>query len=277
MLKQKRNPKLVESNSYLDLLKKTLTRYGMDSEYKKLWGPKRICLSPLQSVLASLGLEIVQKTVLDLKQRKVGLDWPATAETMIGLDRLDNIQNCIYEVVRNKIPGDLIETGTWRGGATIFMRACLKELSVTDRTVWVADSFEGLPKPNIKLYIQDKLDIHWRYEFLAVSLKEVKKNFIKYNLLDKQVKFLKGWFKDTLPTAPIKKLAIMRLDGDMYESTIQALEYLYPKLSVGGYVIIDDYGLGGCRAAVDDFRNKMGIKDRLNVIDWSGRYWKRTK
>ena len=131
------------------------------------------------------------------------------------------------------VPGDLIETGVWRGGATILMRAILKARGVTDRVVWVADSFAGLPAPNAARYPLDAgINLH-RFPQLAVTLERVQDNFRRYGLLDDQVRFLKGWFRDTLPAAPIERLAVLRLDGDLYESTIQALESLYDKLSAG--------------------------------------------
>src|SRR5262249_28776794 len=148
----------------------------------------------------------------------------------------------ITDVIQRKVPGDLIECGAWRGGATIFMRAVLQVYGVNDRNVWVADSFEGLPKPDEKNFPDDKGIDLWAYKDLAVSVDQVKANFQRYGLLDDHVKFLVGWFKDTLPKAPIDKLAILRVDGDLYESTWEALAALYPKLSVGGYTIVDDYG-----------------------------------
>jgi O-methyltransferase len=194
---------------------------------------------------------------------------------MIGLRRLDNLQECIVDV-RHEVPGDLIETGVWRGGATIFMRATLQAYGDTQRRVWVADSFQGLPKPDATAYPQDAgIRLH-AVELLSVSLEQVQDNFRRYGLLDDQVEFLPGWFRDTLPSAPIEHLAIMRLDGDMYESTMVALEALYPKLSPGGYVIIDDYRVSNCRQAVDDFRREHSITEPLNQIDWTGTYWQRS-
>jgi hypothetical protein len=215
---------------------------------------------------------------LDVRERVEGLKWPADAETMIGLRRLENIQACVTDVLKSGVPGDLIETGVWRGGATIFMRAVLAAYGDRGRVVWVADSFEGLPKPNVSRAPADKGDIHWAYgKDLAISMEEVQENFIRYSLLDRQVRFLKGWFRDSLPSAPIDRLAVMRLDGDMYESTMDALTALYPRLSVGGYVIIDDYGcLEPCKAAVDEFRERHSISDEILTIDSSGVYWKRS-
>jgi hypothetical protein len=105
---------------------------------------------------------------------------------------MDNIQYCLEDIIKNDVPGDTIETGVWRGGACIFMRAILKAYNDTSRKVWVADSFEGLPRPNIKKYPQDKgLDLSVCKE-LAISLDQVKDNFNAYGLLDDQVSFLKG-------------------------------------------------------------------------------------
>jgi hypothetical protein len=216
-----------------------------------------------------------QQTPFDPRRRAVGGDWPMLAHSMIGIKRLDNIQFCLEDVLRRGVPGDVIETGVWRGGATILMRGILKAHGVSDRRVWVADSFEGLPPPNRAKYPQDHLPFHeWRQ--LAVPLEEVKSNFQKYGLLDSQVMFLKGWFKDTLPSAPIERLAVVRLDGDMYESTMDALMNLYHKLSPGGYLIVDDYRcIEACRQAVSDFRRLQGITDEIHFIDWGGVYWRK--
>ena len=204
-----------------------------------------------------------------------GAQYHETAFSMIGMRRLDNLQFCCEEVIRNRVPGDFIETGVWRGGAVIFMRAILKAYGIEDRTVWVADSFCGLPPPNSAKYPADRGDHHHTIDELRVSLEDVQSNFSAFGLLDSQVMFLKGWFSETLPVAPIARLAVLRLDGDMYESTIDALTQLYPKLSGAGYVIIDDYAIPGCRKAVDDFRAQRGIKEEMKRIDWTGVYWQR--
>jgi O-methyltransferase len=211
---------------------------------------------------------------VDPQKRLNGRDWPEHAETMIGIKRMENLQYCISEVIKNNIEGDLIETGVWRGGATIFMKALLKAANDQKRVVWVADSFEGLPEPDER-YAADKNDQLHTFKDLAIPLEEVRRNFEKYGLLDENVKFLKGWFKDTLPAAPIKKLAVLRLDGDMYQSTMDALVNLYPKLSKGGFVIIDDYLLSPCKLAVQDFRRKNNITEEMTPIDPVAVFWKR--
>jgi hypothetical protein len=207
------------------------------------------------------------------------------AVTMLPMARLDNLQFCVEDVIQKGVPGDLIETGVWRGGATIFMRAILKAYEITDRTVWTADSFEGLPKPDAEACPVEAKAHSWGvmtkvYKHFAADLEDVKKNFQAYGMLDGQVRFLKGWFKDTLPSAPIERLAVMRLDGDYYESTRDALANLYHRLSVGGYVIIDDYAEDTwtyCRKAVDEFRTKHKIDEPLIPVDSKCYYWRRSK
>lgn len=274
----------MKESLYTELLKYTLTDYHrMDqTEYRPLSSVKPSMktklLSKLDKILNLKGFAICKKVKSTQEKRMVGEDWPVHADTMIGIKRLENIEYCFRQVIKEKVPGDLIETGVWRGGSTIFMRALLKDSNITDRTVWVADSFEGLPKPDENKYAADKRDKHYKYKELAIPLEEVKNNFKKYGLLDDNVKFLKGWFKDTLPVAPIDKIAILRLDGDMYESTMDGLENLYPKLSIGGYIIIDDWGaVKGCKQAVNDYRMKNHITEEIKEIDWTGVYWKKEK
>jgi len=209
-------------------------------------------------------------------EREFGLDWPEHAETMVGLRRLDNVQACVVDVLNRGVPGDLLEAGVWRGGTTILMRAVLAAYSDDDRKVWVADSFQGLPKPDADAFPADAGLDYTGHAQLSVGAQQVQANFARYGLLDDRVRLLPGWFKDTLPAAPIDQLAVMRLDGDLYESTLDALEALYPKLSVGGYCIIDDYGaLEACRRAVEDYRAAHGITEEIRPVDWTGAYWQR--
>jgi len=259
---------------YLSLLKNVLTRTGFTSySMPNPRGWRKALLGPLQVLFRAQGFEILKRG--NPQKREQGLDWPVDAETMVGLKRLDNLQHCVVQVLKAGVPGDLIETGVWRGGASIFMRAILKACNCADRTVWVADSFKGLPKPGPLARKGD--EIFWQYPELAVSLDLVRQNFARYQMLDDRVRFLEGWFAETLPSAPIEQLALMRLDGDMYESTKDALEALYPKLSVGGFVIVDDYGVvDGCREAIDEFRAGQSISDEIRVIDECGIYWQRT-
>jgi hypothetical protein len=212
----------------------------------------------------------------DSSKRESGLDHPINAHTMIGIKRLNNIHHCLKQIIENNIPGDCIETGVWRGGATILMRAILKAYNDNTRKVWVADSFEGLPLTNPDKYPADRgYDCLHHIPYLAVSLDNVRNNFKKYELLDDQVVFLKGLFKDSLPTAPISQLSLLRLDGDLYESTMDALINLYPKLSSGGFLIIDDYTIWPCQQAVHDYRHRMNINEPMIWIDSASIFWRK--
>lgn len=156
----------------------------------------------------------------------------------------------------------------------ILARGFLKANGITDRRVWLADSFQGIPDTGEDGHPMDKeMGLHQANEVLGVSLETVKENFARYGLLDDQVQFLPGWFEDTLPSAPIKKLAVMHLDGDLYSSTMDALTSLYPKLSPCGSMIIDDYVIPACRKAVEEFRETDGIDDPVETIDDYSVFW----
>jgi hypothetical protein len=211
----------------------------------------------------------------NVEVRGEGKDWPAQAHTMIGIKRLNSLHECVEAALRDHVPGDLLEAGVWRGGAAILMRAVLQARGITSRRVWVADSFRGFPSPNLKQYPQDNWLQH-EYPQLAIPMAQVQENFRRYGLLDDQVRFLEGWFKDTLPTAPIEQLAVLRLDGDLYESTMDVLTNLYDKLSPGGFLIVDDFGaIPACAQAVHDFRSQRKIIDPIVPIDWTGVYWRK--
>jgi O-methyltransferase len=270
---------------YLDLLKQTLTG-AIAEDNDSILGGVRTSGSPVfykraadavGRLVGRFGFEVAYKKPYDPKLRAIGRDWPARADSMIGLARMDNIQHCVETVLRDQVPGDLIETGVWRGGATIFMRGVLKAHGDTTRTVWAADSFQGLPPPDPARFPADAGDTFHEQGGLAVGVEQVKHNFERYGLLDDQVKFLVGWFKDTLPTAPIEQLAVIRLDGDLYESTWQAIEALYPKLSPGGFCIVDDYGtlVDQCQRAIHDYRDAHGITEEIIDIDGWGAYWRK--
>lgn len=258
---------------YLELMKQCLTFMLWDA---KDGSSLEMRGGPVYAL--AIGVKRLLRLVkpLDPALRAGGRDWPALAHTMVGLKRLDNVRECIEDVLRNRVPGDLIEAGVWRGGVTIFMRAVLRAHGVRDRTVWVADSFAGLPRPDPARYPQDRHYDLTGFKTLSVSADEVRANFARYGLLDGQVAFLEGWFQDTLPAAPIERLAILRLDGDLYQSTMDALSSLYPRLSPGGWVIVDDYwNSPPCHHAVNDYRRRNGIEEPIAVVDWSGAAWRR--
>jgi hypothetical protein len=245
---------LSNRDRYLDLMTKILTNMIYGDAPNDHWNT-----GPFQSNL-----------------RSEGQDWPAVAHTMVGVKRLANVRNLAQRALDEAIPGDFIETGIWRGGCCIMMRAVLAANGVRDRKVYGCDSFEGLPPPNPELYPSDEgLDLSV-YKQLAAGLDDVKENFRKYDLLDDQVVFVKGYFEKTLPSLDAGPFALLRLDGDLYESTYLALQHLYPKVSPGGFVIIDDYEvLPQCKRAVQDYREQFGITDPVYPIDWSGVWWQK--
>lgn len=181
--------------------------------------------------------------------------------TLLGLKQLDRIEAAMLETLRRKVPGDYLEAGVWNGGATVFMAAVLESMGMSRRrSVWVCDSFAGIPPSR---YVKgDPVDL-WPDRWCA-SLSTVRGNFRRFGLLGPNVRFVRGSFERTLHRAGIGRLALARLDGDSYESTMVALAALYPKLSVGGYLIIDDWHLPSCRQAVLDFRDAFGISERID-------------
>jgi len=211
----------------------------------------------------------------ELSIRATGLDWPFSGLTMVGLKRLDELQACLEAVVAGGVEGDVIETGTWRGGASILARATLDSLGADERTVWLADSFRGLPTPDTERFPQDAhLDLS-QVEFLAVPADEVRRHFSRFGL-DHGVELVEGSFDETLPELRDRRWSVVRLDGDTYEATWIALDHLYPGLSEGGYLIVDDYGLiEPCRQAVDDYRREHDIDEPVEWIDWMGIHWRR--
>jgi hypothetical protein len=216
-------------------------------------------------------------TQFDPTVRETGLDWPAQAHTMVGLARLRNLRELVQRTIDENIHGDYIETGVWRGGCCILMRGVLAANGVANRKVYVADSFSGLPPPNPDRYPADAGDTHYTFRQLAVPLDEVRANFATYGLLDSNVVFVPGLFQDTLPNINATPFALIRLDGDMYESTIVTLTNLYPRLSQRGFVIIDDYGaIEACRKAVTDYRHDNGISAEIHVVDWTGAWWQKS-
>jgi hypothetical protein len=212
--------------------------------------------------------------------RAVGNDWPPHAETMVGQARLANVRSLVQTALADDIPGDLVETGVWRGGTSIYMRAILAAAGSTDRTVVACDSFEGLPEADGDRFAMDvPLRLH-EHSALAVSLDQVKANFDSYGLLDDQVRFVPGWFRDTLPglagELSARGIAVLRLDGDMYESTIDGLTHLEPLVAPGGFVIVDDYaGIDACRQAVTDYRDAQGITADIHPVDWTAVWWRK--
>lgn len=267
---------------YLEIIKKAILHELYDENFtiiRKSYDYNRTTKKYFKNIVIEIlhkaGYGLIKYKKRDLDELNEGRAWPTFALTMIGRKRLENIQFCAEEIIKNNIDGDFIEAGVWRGGATIFMKAIINAYDL-DKKVFVADSFEGLPKPDINKYPADKGDEEYKWDYLKISLEEVKNNFIRFGLLDENVIFLKGWFKDTLFTDKIQKLSLVRIDGDMYESTWDALNALYPKVEKGGFIIIDDYFVNeSCSKAVKDYFSKKHLSHELIKIDWTGVYFQK--
>lgn len=257
---------------YLGLLNLALTGALYDeSAWQAIESPKSRLKRFIVEQLARRSYRLMRMRAYSPEERRLGRDWPFIGYTMIGLERMDQLQRAVETVISEKVPGDLVECGVWRGGAAIFMAGILKTLGES-RTVWLADSFEGLPAPSL---VQDQGYDLSENRYLSVSLKQVRKNFERFNLAGDNVRFLKGWFSETLPNCEIEQIAVLRLDGDLYESTMDAL-VLYDKVSQGGFIIIDDYhDFPPCRQAVTDFLNTRGLTPTIHEIDGSGVFWRK--
>jgi hypothetical protein len=206
---------------------------------------------PLAAPSPGMYVELLETRVVRVLSRRALLSYSREADTTIGLRRLENLEQCAIAAIKEEIPGDFVEAGARRGGASILLRAVLQAFG-DSRRVWTVDSFEP-----------------------GVSLEALQAVFKKYGLLDDQVRFLQGMFKDTLPGAPIERISLLRMDGGAGESTMDVLNNLYWKISRGGFLLVDDYGaLPTCRAAIHDFRERHKITEQMVPVDWSGVYWK---
>jgi hypothetical protein len=244
---------------YLDLLEKSLLNaiYGESAIEVRLRGLMQQVRHPYAT------------------RRGAATAWLVRAHKMIGAARLRHLRHLVERTIHERIPGDYIETGVWRGGACIMMRGVLAAHAILDRRVYCADTFAGLPRPDPK-YPRDKRDRNHLFRELAVSDEAVKLNFAAYDLLDSQVVFLNGLFEDTLPQLANNRFALIRLDGDMYGSTMSALVNLYDRVSPAGFIVIDDYGaLRNCARAVHDFLDQRSLRADIQPIDETGFWWQK--
>lgn len=255
---------MIDINSKLEFFKYMIIGRLGNPQYAENW--KNTGEFPTEEQITEIKLRPIDEHRLE------GLDWPEDAVTMIGLKRMNNLHEMLDYVRVNNIEGDLIETGVWKGGATIFMKLYC-DLYGMDKRVLVCDSFAGLPKPSGK-FIQDRGDMHYTESKLAISLEQVQNHFRIFKCLDERVIFIKGFFGETLPNNElVQKLSILRMDGDMYESTYDVFHSCYDKLTDKGVCIIDDFCLKGARDCTHDFRQQRNIRDEIVTVDKCGVYW----
>ncbi len=239
-------------DSYIDLIKRAVTNYAY------LGGSSSIetfdCLSSY-----------------DKRQSRWNMDARARPMTLLSKGQLDLIEKCALKIEEMNVPGDYIEAGVWRGGAIIFMRALMKAYGIEQRKIIAADSFSGIPQNQV--FRHDPVD-NWVDRWEA-SLDEVNGNIARFGLLDDRIEMLSGLFSDSLPSLSGRSFALIRLDSDAHDSVMASLEHLYPALSPGGIIIVDDWHLVGCRFAVNAYRKKHNISDEICVEAGNG-YWTKT-
>ncbi len=249
------DPATMARDLYLDLLERTVSNWIYGDSWNRLGE-----LRPFEPARRSLGQDI-----------------PSLGHTMIGLARLRHLRVLTQRVIADGIPGDFVEAGVWRGGACILMAGVLEAHGDRTRLVVAADSFAGLPPPDPR-YPKDSLTtfaFHLREE-LAVDQETVRSNFERYGLMSERVKLLEGFFGDTLPKYPYGPIAILRMDGDLYSSTMDTLVHLYDRVSPGGFIISDDYGVVvDARRAVLDFRAQRGITSEMFRVDQDAVFWRK--
>jgi hypothetical protein len=203
--------------------------------------------------------------------------------TMTSDERLVTLSRAIDYIEENNIDGDIIECGVWKGGSMMLAALKLIELKNTRRKLFLFDTFEGMTEPleidklategkTAKAFLEQQEIGDDNNIWCISSLEEVKENFESIPYPKNNIYFIKGKVEETLPYKGIKKIAVLRLDTDWYESTKHELETLFDKLEKGGVLIIDDYGhWTGAKQAVDEFIKKNEIKIFLNRIDYTGR------
>ena len=208
--------------------------------------------------------------------------WPYT---MLGYHRLANAWDLVGRIQEEGIVGDIVECGVWKGGCSALMAERTRQFK-PQRTSWLFDSFEELPKPSqekksmAKEYTssssEGNLATIGRCESPLTTVKELL--FTKLQLDSCWINIINGHFQDTLPetSQAIGQIALLRLDGDSYDFTMVCFENLYEKVAPGGYIILDDYLLWeGCKKATDEFLAKHNIKAEIHIVDQAGAYFKK--
>eukprot|EP00802_Teleaulax_amphioxeia_P006405 Tamp_06409.p1 GENE.Tamp_06409~~Tamp_06409.p1 ORF type:complete len:492 (+),score=79.04 Tamp_06409:1203-2678(+) len=244
-------------------------------------GSERISDSSSPGTLAATYLHLIKAALLDsLYAKDRAGETQVVARSMVGLQGLSDLQTFVEVILGQEVEGDLVETGVWQGGSCILMAAVLRANNDRKRKVWVMDSFEGCPEPDAESFPQDANDKHHTFKNLQVSVHKVTSNFADFGLESDQIELVRGWFHDSVfsdRVQAIEKLALLRLDGDLYQSTIEVLRGLYYKVAVGGFVVVDDWRLDGmqARSAVIDFHRECEIQETIHVGQDGLAWWRK--
>jgi O-methyltransferase len=219
-----------------------------------------------------------------VQQRTTDIDpafWSAfemsRPNTMTSLERMYAIWISASYVVENEIEGDFVECGVWRGGSAMMMALALKHFGDATRQVHLFDTFAGMTEPSDR----DSLEVHrrWRVaqrdnhnDWCYSPEERVRSNMALTGFDPRRVVFVKGPVEETLPRHAPESVSLLRLDTDWFDSTFHELVHLYDRVSIGGVLILDDYGHhAGARAAVDTFLSERGVPLLLSRIDYTGR------
>jgi O-methyltransferase len=272
--------------SYLDLVVKTVRGFSPIPEYAQLDVDR-----------TNLAKEHVKKLRSDFKGKQSGnimvdmaismgssmltKTWKKlnpVALTMCGDESINQLKEALATIYREDIPGDFIEAGVWRGGLPVIMKSYAHTQNDLNRKIYIADSFQGLPQDCSDPKDKAANLLLTPIQNLSTS-RELIENALEYfNLMDDNIIFLEGWFKDTLHKIEADQFSLVRLDGDYYESTHDSIVELYPKLSVGGYLIVDDYNLPlGCKRAINEYRKKHHITEEIIKINKQAVYWRKER
>ncbi|HEX7678756.1 MAG TPA: TylF/MycF/NovP-related O-methyltransferase [Thermoanaerobaculia bacterium] len=223
--------------------------------------------------------------LFDLEPEFLGLYELCREQTMTSIERMYALYTATRYVIGNQIPGDFAECGVWRGGSVTLIAHTLLRLGKTDRTLWLYDTFDGMPPPSVEdvqemsgrsaseiLAEHDKSadDPFWGVAPRAV----VEANLRRTGYPIDRTRFIEGDVMTTIPTHAPEQIALLRLDTDWYTSTSHELQHLYPRVAPGGIVIIDDYGYWrGARKATDEYLASLPASPLLHRIDYTGRMW----
>jgi O-methyltransferase len=216
----------------------------------------------------------------DFDARVVNVCQAVAPFTMTSPERIAALVESVRYVSRHAIPGAIVECGVWRGGSMMAVALTLLELEEW-RDLYLFDTFDGMPPPGTDdrdltgasaADLMDAEDKQTGAVWARSPLADVRRNLLDTGYAESRVRFVEGRVEETLPNRAPEQIAILRLDTDWYESTRHELVHLFPRLSTGGVLIIDDYGhWQGARRAVDEYLAETGVRLLLNRIDVTGR------
>jgi hypothetical protein len=241
-----------------------------------------VLVNELRRRLSALTMHVLSPNPPDFDQESVATIRAVGGFTMTSKERLFALIQAVRYVVAARIPGAFVECGVWRGGSMMAAARTLMQLSDLDRQLFLFDTFEGMSKPTQHDRDHSGRSASGRFNrsrtsddtaaWCDASLADVQRNIHSVGYPGDRVRLVKGKVEDTLPGAAPEQIALLRLDTDWYESTRHELEHLYPRLTPGGVLIIDDYGhWEGCRKATDEYFARRGEAVLLARIDYTGR------